>query len=73
MLSLEEPPAAAPLLASGEVLPCAPPPPPLEPPVLGTGIPTLGKPPGIGTPTVTFGPDEPELCPDCPPEFDPPL
>jgi hypothetical protein len=62
MLSFGEPPPAAPPAPSGVG---APPPeaPPLAPPVLGEGMPTEGNPPGIGTPTVIDGPDEPPPCP----------
>jgi hypothetical protein len=58
------PPADSPLPSSGELLPfccglCAPP--PLGPPVLGIGIPTVGKPPGRVTPPETVGPLWPPL------------
>lgn len=70
MLSFCWAPPAEPPLASGELLlfcgePCAPP--PLGPPVLGIGIPTLGKPLGSCTPTDAFGP------PLWPPPLWPPL
>jgi hypothetical protein len=59
MLSWVAPPAEPPPLASGELLLfCGEPwaPPPLGPPVLGIGIPTVGKPPGMFTPPEAVGP-----------------
>lgn len=59
MLSFGDPPPGMPAPPAEELAPPDCPPPPLEPPVLGEGMPTDGKPPGIGMPTVMFGPEDP--------------